>query len=574
MGIFRDLLPTKIKQQTASEYNELLFKNLTKVLGLPDGQNKKNLIESGYQKNATVYSIVNYIINASLVIPAKVYEVTDRGALKDYKSLTSGSFGDTTIGKAYNSRHRALKPSFDSNLQKVMDNPNPDMGYAQFMSEIIGFFELTGDTYMQGVSPSTGTNAGRIGQLYPLPAHLMEIIIGEDINNPIEGYQIKYFDYRSDSKLPYDQVAHVKTFNPDYQVDGSHLYGQSPLTAAMRNLTINNESIDTGRNFLKNQGVRGVLSSDDMGMLTKEQVSQLKDAYKAKYQGSDNAGDIMITNHMFKWINMGLPASDVALIEQYNLSKKDIAAAYNFPSLLLNDTAEFSVSTYREAKKQLYLQRIIPDLCLIRDELNRWLTPTYNSNGKEYYIDFDYTTVPELQEDMEKVTKQLNVSYWQTPNEKRIAQGLDPLEKEGMDDVYIPANLINMSMDAIAGEDEGGNPIQRLYDASSRLDKLTKAETYTDYPQSATNNAKRALKYKKENNPDCGTSVGWTRARQLANRQGLSRDTIARMASFKRHQQHSDVPYSEGCGGLMWDAWGGTSGIEWAIRKLKEIDKE
>ena len=28
------------------------------------------------------------------------------------------------------------------------------------------------------------------------------------------------------------------------------------------------------------------------------------------------------------------------------------------------------------------------------------------------------------------------------------------------------------------------------------------------------------------------------------------------MASFNRHQQHKDVPYDEGCGGLMWDAWG------------------
>jgi hypothetical protein len=46
------------------------------------------------------------------------------------------------------------------------------------------------------------------------------------------------------------------------------------------------------------------------------------------------------------------------------------------------------------------------------------------------------------------------------------------------------------------------------------------------------------------------------------------------MASFKRHQQHKDVPYSDGCGGLMWDAWGGSSGVNWAISKLKEIDKD
>jgi len=101
------------------------------------------------------------------------------------------------------------------------------------------------------------------------------------------------------------------------------------------------------------------------------------------------------------------------------------------------------------------------------------------------------------------------------------------------------------------------------------------AETYNDYPQSATNNAKRALKWLEENdNPnDCLTPVGFARANQLKNRENLSRETIARMASFKRHQQHKDVPYSEGCGGIAWDCWGGTSGIEWAIKKLKEIDQ-
>jgi len=99
------------------------------------------------------------------------------------------------------------------------------------------------------------------------------------------------------------------------------------------------------------------------------------------------------------------------------------------------------------------------------------------------------------------------------------------------------------------------------------------AKTYSDYPQSATNNAKRALKWVEENGwGSCGTDVGKKRASQIASRTPLSRDTISRVASFKRHQQHKDVPYSEGCGGLMWDCWGGTSMINWAIKKLEEID--
>ena len=95
-------------------------------------------------------------------------------------------------------------------------------------------------------------------------------------------------------------------------------------------------------------------------------------------------------------------------------------------------------------------------------------------------------------------------------------------------------------------------------------------DSFNDYPESASNNARRAIEYKEENDSDCGTMVGWVRARQLANREKISWETIGRMASFKRHQQHKDVPYSEGCGGLMWDAWGGTSGIEWAIRKMEQ----
>jgi len=99
-------------------------------------------------------------------------------------------------------------------------------------------------------------------------------------------------------------------------------------------------------------------------------------------------------------------------------------------------------------------------------------------------------------------------------------------------------------------------------------------ESYNDYPQGATNNAKRAIKFKEKNGSKCGTQVGWTRASQLANKKNITRDTISRMASFKRHQQHKDVPYTEGCGGLMWDAWGGSAGINWAINKLKQIDKK
>lgn len=105
--------------------------------------------------------------------------------------------------------------------------------------------------------------------------------------------------------------------------------------------------------------------------------------------------------------------------------------------------------------------------------------------------------------------------------------------------------------------------------------KKTNLESYTDYPEQATENAKIALRWVEENGwGDCGTPVGKARANQLANREPISEETISRMASFERQRQNSDRALGEGCGRLMWLAWGGDAGIEWASRKLKQIRKE
>lgn len=121
---------------------------------------------------------------------------------------------------------------------------------------------------------------------------------------------------------------------------------------------------------------------------------------------------------------------------------------------------------------------------------------------------------------------------------------------------------------------------QRAYD-KARAQEIAIGEfsainfkSYTDYPQAATENAKIALRWVEENGwGDCGTAVGKARANQLANREPISRDTIARMAAFERHRQNSDKELGDGCGRLMWLAWGGDEGIAWAQRKLEQIDK-
>ena len=84
-----------------------------------------------------------------------------------------------------------------------------------------------------------------------------------------------------------------------------------------------------------------------------------------------------------------------------------------------------------------------------------------------------------------------------------------------------------------------------------------------------------ALNYAEKNGwGSCLEATGKKRANQLANREPISEETIARMAGFERHRQNSKKKLGDGCGRLMWLAWGGDEGIAWAKRKLKQIRNE
>ena len=108
------------------------------------------------------------------------------------------------------------------------------------------------------------------------------------------------------------------------------------------------------------------------------------------------------------------------------------------------------------------------------------------------------------------------------------------------------------------------------------LEKTELSEKKYSYPDAVKNNAKRALSFKK-NNPhsSCGTKSGWEAAKLLASGEPVSRWFIAHMASYVRFKRDKNQKYGEGCGKLLWDAWGGDAGIlTFAPKALKEINRE
>ena len=122
-------------------------------------------------------------------------------------------------------------------------------------------------------------------------------------------------------------------------------------------------------------------------------------------------------------------------------------------------------------------------------------------------------------------------------------------------------------------EEEATEILEEIFD--HLRDNTLKLKSYADYPDAVANNAKRALEWAEKNGwGSCGTAVGKRRASQLASKSAITVSTIKRMRSFlARHAKdlEASTSYSDGCGKLMYDAWGGKAGLRWAESKLKEL---
>jgi hypothetical protein len=98
-------------------------------------------------------------------------------------------------------------------------------------------------------------------------------------------------------------------------------------------------------------------------------------------------------------------------------------------------------------------------------------------------------------------------------------------------------------------------------------------ESYNDYPEAVSNNAKEGIERNKKNGNQCATLVGKVRAQQLANREKISIQTIKRMYSYlSRAMTYYDENKKDSCGYISVKLWGGKAGLIWSESKLKELN--
>ena len=102
---------------------------------------------------------------------------------------------------------------------------------------------------------------------------------------------------------------------------------------------------------------------------------------------------------------------------------------------------------------------------------------------------------------------------------------------------------------------------------------LESKETYSNYPESAVNNAKKGIKLNEENGNKCATLIGRQRARDLVAKRGLSLDTVKRVYSYlSRAEAYYNPNDTKACGTISFLLWGGLPMKTWAKNTMDKAN--
>jgi len=381
-------LPLPNMKTKASAVGSLMVAN---ILGQPQWTPRRydTLAEEGYHKNVIVNRCVNLLARGLSSVPWLLYR------------------GEHEID--------------DHPLLTLLNSPSPRQAGSAFMEEVVSYLLLAGNAYIEAVLDAEQ----RPVELYCLRPDRMKVVPGP-------GGIPHAFDYTVNGhskRLSVDPVTgrscilHIKLFNPL-----NDWYGMSPLEAAAASIDQHNAVGTHNLALLQNggrpSGAFFIRPSPHMPSLTQQQRETLRQDIREVYEGTRNAGKIIVLEGDFDWKEMGLSPRDLDFIEGKNVSAREIVQVFGVPPMLAGVPGDATFANYREARFHLWEDTILPLLEFLMAEFNLWLVPFFEENLR---ISYDCDAIPALSPRREAAWQKIAMADFLTINEKRQAVGYTPI---------------------------------------------------------------------------------------------------------------------------------------------------
>lgn len=407
------------------------------------------LITKGFGENPDVFAIINQQASKSMIVPYAIKDVEDEMALSKIKSYPIDSTFQQKLAI-----NKLKKKAYKTDSEKPMplDKPNPLQSWSDIIYLYKVYMQSCGNAYFYMVSPTEGMNAGVPQLVYMLPAQWTQIVLKSNANMLSVESPIDYYIMQQGNqyiKFPADNIIHIKRPNPFFDNTGSHLYGLSPLMAAIRNINSSNSTIDENVKASQNRGVYGFMhAGDGQSPLTSEQAKELKDRLVEMDNSEAKLSNIAGASAKIGFTRISLNTAEFKPFDYLSNDRNTLANCLNWNVDLLNETHSsqrtgFGTDTLIEARKRVMIDNIKPDLDLLASYFNSEFIQKFKGYEKSE-IEFDITEMPEMQTDMKTMAEWIN-KVPLSANERRAVFNYEEIEGDLMNEIYIPTGLVNIN---------------------------------------------------------------------------------------------------------------------------------
>ena len=411
--------------------------------------NNTDYIDDAYNINPIVYAVINQQAQKTANIPLYVKDIKDKKAKNKLDRLLISTKHNFTIQQQI---QKALleNKAFDSNDRPFpLDRPNTTQTWTEFRALYKTFMKTNGNAYLYMLAPKDGANAGVPIQVYCLPSQFTQIILKANSNmlsveSPIESYIMTVGNQFTEFKAC--DVIHIKYSNPNFGLNGEHLYGQSPLRAGIRNIQSSNKALDLNIKTLKSGGAFGLIHAKQTP-LTQEQADGIKDRLNQMNTSDEDLARIAGVSAEIGFQRIGLTSDELKPFDYLKFDEKQICNILQWSDKLLNNDDGAKYDNVNQFRKQVITDNIVPDLKLLCDALNLYFLPKFKGYENSC-IEFDVMDLPEMQQDIKLLVEWLKESLDRgviSRNEYREAIKYVKSDDTDMDEFTVQNDVMKLS---------------------------------------------------------------------------------------------------------------------------------
>jgi phage portal protein BeeE len=413
-------------------------------------------IDLGFVSNGTVFSVIRDSGRKFGSIPRFLQVDALTSAIQ---KRSRAVYSRTKAASPYANQVPNMNDKRIVGLNKLLNRPNEFQSQDALYDQLFESFLLMGESYVWcnrgfqvnkdfqyiddkgNVLTDQQLDQMPVLEMYWIPSNFLTLM--PDPNNPfdVQGWALIYFGFQA--WLRKQDVIQWKNnsllFDP---VTRPHLRGMTPLRPGGAILQANNSAILSTTRTLQNNGAYGLLTYDDSNFaVSPGQMDEVREKLRSTVNSGDVGGSIAALAGSWEYTNFN-KSQTLPYIDAMRYSDQQICMLFQYPYELINPTTTFA--NKESAKKNWINDTIIPACKQLDGEFNRVLLKGFGLRGV-VTITSDYHSLPELQDDMGKLTLSLSQSWWLSPNQKLQAQGYDPIDNPLMNEIFVPIGMTPMS---------------------------------------------------------------------------------------------------------------------------------